>query len=158
MTDLKANLPKDKHTALGLYVTAKEACEKWRAAPEQVKIIDVRAPEEFLFGGHPEMAWKIPIAAQSHEWDAEKKQFPIKLLSDFVYRVKEVAAPDETILVICRSGGRQRHRVQPAHPGRLHQGPQHHRRHGGRREWGLGQHRSGRMEELRLSLDQETHP
>ncbi|MEI6854211.1 MAG: cobalamin-dependent protein, partial [Bacteroidota bacterium] len=44
-----ANLPKEKQTVLGLYVTAKEAYEKWQAEPEKVKIIDVRTPEEFLF-------------------------------------------------------------------------------------------------------------
>jgi len=77
MTDPKTNLPEGKQTVLGLYVTAKEAYEKWKAEPETVKIIDVRTPEEFLFVGVPAMAWKIPVAAQSYEWDAEKKQFPM---------------------------------------------------------------------------------
>ena len=30
----------------------------------------------------------------------------MKLLPDFVSRVSEVAKPDDTILVVCRSGGR----------------------------------------------------
>jgi rhodanese-related sulfurtransferase len=106
MTDLKANLPKEKQTALGLYVTAKEAYEKWQAEPDKIKIIDVRTPEEYLFVGHPTMAWKIPVATQSYEWDAEKKQFPMKLLPDFVSRVSEVAKPEDTIMAMCRSGGR----------------------------------------------------
>ena len=106
MTDLKANLPEGKQTVLGLYATAKEAYEKWQAEPEKVMILDVRTPEEFLFVGHPTMAWKIPVAAQIYEWDAEKKHFPMKLLPDFVSRVSEVAKPDDTILVTCRSGGR----------------------------------------------------
>ena len=106
MTDPKANLPKEKQTALGLYVAAKEAYEQWKAAPDQVKIIDVRTPEEYLFVGHPPMAWKIPVAAQTYEWDAEKGKFPMKLLPDFVARVSEVAKPTDTILVTCRSGGR----------------------------------------------------
>jgi rhodanese-related sulfurtransferase len=101
-----ANLPKEKQTVLGLYVTAREAYEKWQAAPEQVKIIDVRTPEEFLFVGHPDMAWKIPVIAQSYEWDAEKGKFPMKLLPDFVARVQSVAKPDDTLMVMCRSGGR----------------------------------------------------
>jgi len=88
-----ANLPKEKQTVLGLYVTAREAYEKWQAAPEKVKIIDVRTPEEFLFVGSPEMAWKIPVIAQSYEWDATKGQFPMKLLPDFVARVQTVAKP-----------------------------------------------------------------
>ena len=106
MTDPKTNLPEGKQTVLGLYVTAKDAYEKWKVEPEKVKIIDVRTPEEFLFVGVPTMAWKIPVAAQSYEWDAEKKQFPMKLLMDFAARVQTVAKPGETIMVMCRSGGR----------------------------------------------------
>jgi rhodanese-related sulfurtransferase len=106
MTDPKANLPKEKQTVLGLYVTAKEAYAKWQAAPEKVKILDVRTPEEFLFVGSPDMAWKVPVIAQSYEWDAEKGKFPMNLLPDFVTRVQTVAKPEDTIMVTCRSGGR----------------------------------------------------
>ena len=106
MTDTNANLPKEKQTALGLYVTAKEAYEKWQAQPDKVIIIDVRTPEEYIFVGHPAMAWKIPVAVQSYEWDAEKKQFPFKPLADFAARMSTVAKPDDTIMVMCRSGGR----------------------------------------------------
>ena len=106
MTELKTNLPKEKQTALGLYVTAKEAYDKWQAQPDKIKIIDVRTPEEFLFVGHPAMAWKIPVAAQLYTWDAEKKQFPMQPLADFASRVSQVAKLDDTLLVMCRSGGR----------------------------------------------------
>jgi len=101
------NLPKEKQTSLGLYVTAKEAYEKWKANPDKVLIIDVRTPEEYLFVGHPTMAWKIPIAVQSYNWDVEKRKFPMSILSDFVSRVKEIAKPDNnTLMLMCRSGGR----------------------------------------------------
>jgi rhodanese-related sulfurtransferase len=106
MNDPKENLPKVKQTVLGLYVTAKEAYEQWKAAPENVMIIDVRTPEEYLFVGHPTMAWNIPVFAQSYEWDVEKKQFPMKPLPDFAARVLKVAKPDATLLVTCRAGGR----------------------------------------------------
>jgi rhodanese-related sulfurtransferase len=106
MTEPNAAIPKGKQTVLGLYVTAKEAYEKWKADPDNVKIIDVRTPEEYLFIGHPTMAWKIPVAAQVYEWDAGKGKFPMNLLPDFVSRVSGVAKPDDTILVTCRSGGR----------------------------------------------------
>ena len=106
MTEPNAALPKGKQTVLGLYVTAKEAFEKWQAEPEKVMIIDVRIPEEFLFIGHPPMAWNIPIASQTWAWDAVKGHFPMKLLADFVSRVSQVARPDDTLLVTCRSGGR----------------------------------------------------
>ncbi|MHC1764480.1 MAG: rhodanese-like domain-containing protein [Verrucomicrobiia bacterium] len=106
MNTTNTNLPKEKQTVLGLYATAKEAYEKWKAEPDKVKIIDVRTPEEFLFVGSPEMAWRIPVIAQSYEWDAAKGQFPMKMLTDFVARVQTVAKPDDTLMVTCRSGGR----------------------------------------------------
>jgi rhodanese-related sulfurtransferase len=106
MTDPSADIPKEKQTVPGLYVTAKQAYEKWMAEPNKVMILDVRTPEEFLFVGHPTMAWKIPVAAQVYEWDAAKGQFPMKPFPDFVSRVSEVVKPDDTIMVMCRSGGR----------------------------------------------------
>ena len=106
MVEAIAELPKAKQTALGLYVTARQAYEMWQADPHKVKIIDVRTLEEFLFVGHPVVAWKIPIGAQTWQWDAAKGQFPMKLNPDFVARVKEVAQPGDTLLLLCRSGGR----------------------------------------------------
>jgi rhodanese-related sulfurtransferase len=106
MTDPAANLPEGKRTTLGLYVTSKEAYEQWRAAPDKVKILDVRTPEEYLFVGHPTMAWKIPVAVQSYEWDAAKGQYPMAVLPDFVDRVRKVVQPDDMLMVMCRSGGR----------------------------------------------------
>jgi len=106
MNDVTREIPKGKQTALGLYVTASEAYRKWQADPGHVMILDVRTPEEMLFVGHAPMAWKIPVAVQSYEWDSVKKEFPMKLLPDFVARVKQVASEDDTILAMCRSGGR----------------------------------------------------
>lgn len=101
-----AQLPAGKQTTLGLYVTARQAYDMWKAAPDKVMIIDVRTPEEFMFVGYPDMAWLIPVATQSYRWDAEKQQFPMSILPDFVTRVQKVAGPDHTLLVTCRSGGR----------------------------------------------------
>ena len=103
---MHTDLPAAKQTALGLYVTAKEAYDMWQEDPDNVKILDVRTPEEFLFVGSPPMAWRIPVATQSYQWDPEKKQYPMSPLLDFADRVKSVAKPDDTILVTCRSGGR----------------------------------------------------
>jgi rhodanese-related sulfurtransferase len=104
--EVKSQLPTEKQTTLGLYVTAREAYERWKAAPLKVTIIDVRTPEEFIFIGHADMARNIPVAAQTYQWDAEKKYFKMQPLPDFVSRVKEVAKPDDTLMVMCRSGGR----------------------------------------------------
>jgi len=99
-------LPADKQTTLGLYLTARQAYDMWKSAPDKVMILDVRTPEEFLFIGHPEMAWNVALATQTFQWNAEKKEFPMKLLPDFVSRVQTVAKPADTLLVTCRSGGR----------------------------------------------------
>jgi len=103
---LDANIPNSKKTVLGLYVTAKEAYDKWKSNPEKIKIIDVRTQEEFLFVGFAPMAWKIPVAEQSFVWDDEKKQYPLLPKIDFVNRVKEIAREDDMLMVMCRSGGR----------------------------------------------------
>jgi rhodanese-related sulfurtransferase len=97
---------KEKQTSLGLYVTASEAYAKWKASPDKVKVLDVRTPDEFIFVGHAPMAWNVPVAAQTFTWDATRKQFPMQPLSDFVERARKVAGPQDTLLVMCRSGGR----------------------------------------------------
>ena len=101
-----ASLPAEKQTTLGLYLTAQQAFEKWQSAPDKATVLDVRTPEEYLFIGHAEMAWNVPLAAQTFEWDAAKKQFPMRPLPDFVDRIRTIAKPEDTLLVMCRSGGR----------------------------------------------------
>ena len=101
-----AQVPAEKQTVLGLYVTAKEAYQRWEAAPDTVTILDVRTIEEYMWVGHTSMGWLVPVVAVDYTWDAAKKQFPLKPLPDFVARVQKVAKPDDTLMVMCRSGGR----------------------------------------------------
>ena len=99
-------VPAEKQTTLGLYVTAREAYDQWKAAPDKVTILDVRTIEEYMWVGHTSMAWLVPVVAVDYTWDAGKKQFPLQPLPDFVARVQKVAKPDDTLMVMCRSGGR----------------------------------------------------
>ena len=99
-------IPAAKQTSLGLYLTASQAFERWQAEPEKVKVLDVRTLEEFIFVGHAEMAWNVPLAVQTDEWDAEKRHFAMKPDPTFASRVKELFTPEDTLLVMCRSGGR----------------------------------------------------
>ena len=99
-------LPKAKQTTLGLYVTAVEAYEMWRAAPDRVTVFDVRTPEEYIFIGHAEMAWNVPLAFQTYEWNTDKGRFAFERNPEFVASAREIAAPADTILVMCRAGGR----------------------------------------------------
>jgi len=99
-------LPEGKQTTLGLYVTAAQAYEMWKAAPDEVKVIDVRTPEEFAFVGHPEMAWNIPLAFVTYQRKAGKIEYGPHMNADFVSLVQEVARPTDTLLLMCRAGGR----------------------------------------------------
>lgn len=99
-------IPKEKQTKIGLYVTSKEAYEMWAASPEKIKILDVRTPEEYMFVGHADMAWNIPVFFQTYEWDSTKNHFPMKPNTNFISEVEKIANPTDTILVTCRSGGR----------------------------------------------------
>jgi rhodanese-related sulfurtransferase len=100
------DIPKGKQTTLGLYVTAAQAHDMWKAAPDKVKVIDVRTPEEFAFVGHPEMAWNIPLAFVTYEGKGGKFEYGKKMNAAFVAQVKEIAQPDDVLLLTCRSGGR----------------------------------------------------
>ena len=104
--EAKHEIPKGKQTVLGLYLTSKEAYEKWQADPEKVKVLDVRTPEEYIFIGHAEMAWNIPLAFQTYEWDEAKEHYSIEPSAGFVDLVKDQFGPEDTIMVTCRSGGR----------------------------------------------------
>jgi rhodanese-related sulfurtransferase len=104
--DSKPEIPKEKQTTPGLYVTAKEAYQKWYADSAKVMILDVRTPEEYLFVGHAPMAWNVPFMLQSYDWDSTKQRIPMKMNPDFIAQMMEIARPFDTFLVMCRSGGR----------------------------------------------------
>jgi len=101
-----SDFPEGKRTTLDLYITAAEAYKMWTAAPDKVKVIDVRTPEEYAFVGHPEMSWNIPIAFVSYQRKGGKFEYSPRMNPNFVDHVLEVATPTDVLLVTCRSGGR----------------------------------------------------
>ena len=102
----KPELPKAKQTTSGLYMNAKQAYEMWEANPQRVKIIDVRTPEEYAFIGHPKDAWNIPIAFVTYHRKNGITEYGPKQNTDFVDEVKKIVEPGDTLLLMCRSGGR----------------------------------------------------
>jgi len=99
-------VPEKKQTRLGLYVTAQEAYEMWKADTEQVKIVDVRTPEEYYFIGHAEMARNIPVGFVKYQWNADNKEPVFVPNADFISSINSQYSPDNILLLICRSGGR----------------------------------------------------
>ena len=100
------DVPENKQTTLGLYVTAEEAYAMWRSEPQSVKIIDVRTPEEYYFVGHPEMARNVPIAFILYQWNYEKNEPAVSPNPAFVTTVIDRYDTKDTLLMICRSGRR----------------------------------------------------
>jgi rhodanese-related sulfurtransferase len=99
-------IPKDKQTTLGLYVTAKEAYDMWQKDQQKIKIIDCRTPEEYAFVGHAPMAVNVPSEFMTYAWNEKKKEYAMKVNPNFVKEVQKRFAKDDTILVMCRSGQR----------------------------------------------------
>ena len=99
-------MPARKQTNLGLYVTAREAYEMWKADPEKIKLLDVRTFEEYVLIGHAEMAANVPLAFPTYKWDVGKGNYSVVMNDDFIAHVQERFAVDDTILVNCRSGDR----------------------------------------------------
>ena len=101
-----SDIPKKKQTVLGLYLTAKEAFSKWHVDSDKVVVLDVRTPEEYIFVGHAVMARNIPVRLLNQELTAKKKSPVMEPNPDFISQVKRDYKVGDTILVMCRSGGR----------------------------------------------------
>ena len=98
-----SEVPDRKQTKLGLYITAKEAYEKWQANPN-IKVLDVRTPGEYVFVGHAEMAYNIPLKFLAGVSEGE-----LPLMRDnehFLSEAQQLFSTTDTLLVMCRSGGR----------------------------------------------------
>jgi len=100
------DVPEKKRTSLGLYVTSAEAFELWQSDPDEIKIIDVRTPEEYVFVGHAAMARNVPVGFITYTWDIETDEPGFAVNAEFLPRMLELYAPADTLLLTCRSGGR----------------------------------------------------
>ena len=106
LTLAETSLPKSKQTVLGLYLTAKEAFSKWHVDSDKVVVLDVRTPEEYIFVGHAPMARNIPVRILNQELTAKNRRPVMEPNPDFVSQAKTDYKVTDTILVMCRSGGR----------------------------------------------------
>ncbi len=95
-----------RQTSLGLYATARQAFTLIAADPDNVSLLDVRSLEEFVFVGHAPMAWLVPMADFTHEWNADGTAMRWAPRQDFVASVQQWFAPDAMLMVTCRSGAR----------------------------------------------------
>ena len=100
------SVPQNKQTVLGLYVTAREAFTRWHTDKAHIKILDVRTPGEYIFVGHAPMAANIPIRFLEPRINAVTNRPVMPLNESFVEDVRKRFKPADTLMVMCRSGGR----------------------------------------------------
>jgi len=83
-TSVKADqLPQQKQTSLGLYVTAQEAYEMWKADPKRVKVLDVRMVEEYVFIGHAGDGKEYPAGLPQIQMGRQQAQVFFRVQSRF---------------------------------------------------------------------------
>ena len=124
----RLEVPVKKQTTPGLYVTAQQAYEMWKADPATVNIIDVRTPEEYIFVGHAAMARNIPLLFIEYQWDTEKDEPKIRPNPDFGTAVKSRYASGRQAVLDVPLGRAKRTRRQRPSPSRLLERLQHRRR------------------------------
>jgi rhodanese-related sulfurtransferase len=103
---METEIPEAKRTTLGLYISSKEAYEQWKLNPDKTIILDCRTPEEYSFVGHAPMAYNVPSKFFTYQYDAEKKEPVMVNNLYFMENVKKKFKIDDTIFIMCRSGGR----------------------------------------------------
>ena len=106
LTHAEPNVPKNKQTSLGLYITASDAYYKWYADKEKIMIIDVRTPEEYIFIGHAPMARNIPLKLLNPKETIKRMKPVMEKNPSFLSIVKKGYKVSDTIMIMCRSGGR----------------------------------------------------
>jgi rhodanese-related sulfurtransferase len=87
-------------------VTPKQAFERLQAPG--TFLVDVRSVAEYVWVGHPEMGWNVPLSFWS---ESEAKLVPNP---DFIKDLKARFKLEDTLLFICRSGGRSLQAAQAA--------------------------------------------
>jgi rhodanese-related sulfurtransferase len=71
-------------------------------------LVDVRSVAEYVLVGHPTMAVSLPLSF----WDEHQANFITN--ENFLQDLKRRFKPDDTLIFICRSGGRSLRAAQSA--------------------------------------------
>lgn len=109
-----ADVPKEKQTKLGKYMTAKEAFEAIKAERAKTLFIDVRTRAELQFVGMThEIDGQVPFVEMNEfgEWDAANNRFKLDANTVFSQSVDKLLAAkglakSDRVIVMCRSGDR----------------------------------------------------
>jgi rhodanese-related sulfurtransferase len=108
------NLPVDKQTKAGLYMTAVEAYEQVQKNGARTLFVDVRTKSEVEFLGMPTLVdANVPYMRNPDfpVWDEKKHNFKLEPNSDFASEIAARMAEkglkkNDTVVLMCRSGDR----------------------------------------------------
>lgn len=108
------NVPQQKKTKAGLYLTAKDAYEILKKEADKTLFIDVRTRGEIAYVGMPTVAdANIPFkfTSKKYQWHDRAHNFKMTPNPDFVNDVsiklqQKGLNKNDNIFVMCRSGGR----------------------------------------------------
>ena len=109
-----AAVPPPKQTKLGHYFSSKEAAKFMDKNASKTLFLDVRTTSEVTFLGMPKQAdANVPYMKEPDfpVWDNVKQTYKLELNPDFLPEVRHRLSakgltPDDTIVLICRSGDR----------------------------------------------------
>lgn len=108
-------VPENKRTALGLYLTAREAAELKAAQGPAVLFVDVRSKAEATFLGMArDVDALIPyqdFSGETAPWDAKAGSYALEANLDFLPMLEKALkarqlGKDSPIMLMCRSGAR----------------------------------------------------
>ena len=110
----EADVPPNKRTLAGLYLTSRDAYDMVREDPAAVVFIDVRTRGELQFIGMPALVdAHVPYLVEREPpvWDAAASTFALARNPDFVRAVGRAAArkgldASATVILICQAGMR----------------------------------------------------
>lgn len=107
------NIPEQKQTQLGLYMSVLDAFESKKTADNKVLFVDVRTPEEYEYVGHATAVdVNIPFKKTDYtKWDSKKNVYAMVKNDTFLKDIESVLNArnldkSATIILMCRSGDR----------------------------------------------------
>lgn len=113
-------VPKSKQTALGLYLTPRQAAKVMREDGRWTLFIDVRTRGELFFTGWtPMIDGHVPFVDVTERWDWDDKEGRYKLEANGAFSedvekllVAKGLTKSDRVIVMCRSGDRSARAIQ----------------------------------------------
>lgn len=108
------DIPKDKQTSLGLYLSPKQAWDMVQENPAKTLFLDVRTRAEAAYVGMPKRVdGLVPFVEHDllWSWDDKRNAYKFEPVQSFVPDVKhrleaKKLSKDDIVIVMCRSGTR----------------------------------------------------